>query len=235
MPGKDDMQVSFPDLPYEEDPDDAPKADPNKALLDQIAALNREVGELKRVPQAMAQDFTIAQRPNLNTKPDLKGLPDPVLEPEAYSTQLANRITTADENRRRISEWEQEQQRKANGRTEALWNDFSTAYPEHAKKRKAVEFIAAEVANEAAARGLNPERYMFGAPKQFMDDVVKRYDSEFGSPVAAQTPKDDDEDTRTTVLGARSTGGNRLLDEEPRPEDGFKALRDWQIKTGFHG
>lgn len=240
--------LTLPDFGTDEDDNDAS----NKAKADQpdtnaqLEALRAQVSELTRYKadaerlQAsnlalMSQPMVQTQPQMLPTEPDMKGLPDPVENPQQYAAEVAKRtsmaIQNAQKNERTVQASEQTAQQKLN----ALWTDFNTEYKELAKNPNVVKFAATEVANQAAARGMDVNRYMFANSKGFMKDVADYIQTNFAVKSAEDEDEDDVEETRTIGMFGGAEGGSRPTKQaEEGPGDAFADIRDFQRRTGWH-
>jgi hypothetical protein len=209
-----------------------------KALQDQIAKLSGDLDNQRQTNMAlMAQPMIQAapQAPSVN----MKNLPDPTLDPEAYAAEVAQRTTAY------IGQVQQLQQAQAasvgqsDRRVEALWQDFNEKYPQFSKNPDQVEFAATKVAERAKARGIDVGKYIFGAAPVFMADVAKEMEKVFGKPV---DPDADDEatgdDVRTAGIAGGQESGGRAVKAEDRgpafqPNSMFGDVQAWQARTGF--
>lgn len=243
----------------------APKSndDASAELLERIARLegqNTALMELaNRAPAYVAPHSggSPTQVDPAKLKIDLTGLPDAVDKPAEFAQELQTRMNAALEARTLALRTEFEGRSNQSSAADKLWANFAEAYPDHAAHRDRVEFIATKVAEEANARGLDLQRYMYGG-KQFIDDVAKRMDETFG-PIGGSgdddgddddTPArgmqrhgapmqrsrdDDDDDGRTAGIhgGMESGGAPSGRGAAPKAGDMVKDLQDIQKRSGF--
>lgn len=235
---KDDIFKDFA-LPQEwagTDEEDQPdeKPDPVKALEEQLAELQRKVGEEDLRRTAPAQQQQAPQRPPMF--PDLSNLPDPMEDAEGYAREVAARTVIHQEQKKRYEDYQRSVKDETDRRTEALWTDFATQFPEYAQRpedRDLVEFTARKLAQEAAARGIDVERYAFVHSDRFVADVGARMKKMF--PKGEQTREKPEAADRTTgIFGGMESGGTpagaRGGDKAPDMIDELQAI---QQRTGF--
>lgn len=141
-----------------------------QAANERLQADQRALLQQRAPVQQAPQDFTV---PELN----LDGLPDAFVDPAAYNKAFAERVAAharasaqADLARERAAQQEQASQA---GRVEQLWKGFETKHPDLAQHRDLIEFAAGKVVNDAVARNIDPDKYLFGTPDTFYEDVVK--------------------------------------------------------------
>jgi hypothetical protein len=240
-------RLIMPDLQWMETPEEKAEAqkaagtDANaqlKALQDQIAALKGDLENQSAANRAMMAQPLVQAAPQA-PKMDMTNLPDPTLEPEAYASEVARRTTAY------IGQVEQQRAAAAGAaqsetrRVDALWEDFTEKYPQYADKNDQVEYVATKLAQRAAARGLDVNKYVFGASGVFMSDVAKEMEKVFGKADTDTEAEDDEPDNRTAGLAGGQESGGRAVkpDEGPRsafaPGSMFGGIQDWQAKTGF--
>ncbi len=251
---QNDMSRQIPDLPFEIPAD---QADIKKA--GEGGEANTTVAELQAQLKAMREEFAreqkIAHETNLAlmqqapaqtqqflpTEIEMKGLPDPVSDPEAYASEVAKRTRQAFVNEQKNQQIVAAQAGNDNARVNALWEDFSEAYPEYAKDPSRVSYIAQKLAEKAKARGRDVNKYMFAASATFFSDAVKLYDKEFGRP-AGEEVDDDDEGSVLDADELRTSGipgGGPKSRAVPKDEEGeqgksiMDGIRSWQQKSGF--
>lgn len=211
-----------------------------QARLDKAERTNMAL--MSAAPRVEERDMRPA-----STEVDFSDLPDPVTYPKEYAAELTKRTqaafqaqVAAQERQRGVSATREQQAKQ-------LWDRFSTAHKEYASHQDRVEFAAAQVAQDAKARGIDLERYMFGpGADMFLEDVKKRMDDIFGAPGAGQKGKgkaqDDEEEEEDEQDDARSTsifGGLESAGRPGRPSkedvgDMIKELQDTQRKSGWY-
>ena len=110
---------------------------------------------------------------------------------------------------------------------DGLWSRFSDAHPDLAKYKGLVNVAAQEVAESATAKGLDGEKFMFGAGSaQFLDEVAEKVNATIKSikdgDEAGADPKKDPDNQPAPALGvlpglpvASSGGGDDGVDKEP--------------------
>jgi len=187
---------------------------------------------------------------------DLSGLPDPVADFEGYQKALSERISGAIQTgvktgiERHSSALTAEQEAKQ--KVDALFTDFSKLNPEYGKNADRVAFAAEKAVREAQARGLDGQKYIFGARDQFFKDVQAHYDSVFGKPTAPQEEDEGDEGDDTGALSDRtleqaatdgravavfggSPGGKGkgAAQQQEQKGDLLSDLKELQQKSGF--
>lgn len=246
------MQTTLDILNAGEGARDDKVAEPTLAdVQKQLTTLSADYAELRkeneayRANQAALLSGASYTKPEfLNAEPDLKDLPDPGEDSAKYGVELAKRFQTALGNKQHNDNLQMEQYRDAQTQRELLWQDFQTAYGDYAKDPQKIGIASEQVARIAKARKMDVDKYMFGAgQKQFMADVVTMHDKLFGKPVAPETEEDDEgddnEDNRTMgIFGGQESGGKPTAGKDTRtakePGGFTQAIREWQIKNGFH-
>lgn len=215
----------------------------NKQLEETNATLQRSTMQLMAAPP-VAQAVTSP----VNT-PAKDTLPDPTEDPQGYAKAVEAR---AEANARALVENERNRDRSAQTqkeRTDQLFADFGKKYPDIAKHKGRLEYVAGEVVKKAIARGVDGQKYIFQASDMFFDDVAKAYSEEFGeAPKKDTTPDGDsdpvsgdenDETNRTGgIFGGLESGhapSGKSKAPKVEPVSGMvKELQDIQMKTGFY-
>lgn len=226
----------------------APKADPVEEKDERdarIEELTRRLDELQKANLALMSSPAPTQTntPSPPKELDLSGLPDPVAEPEKYAAELNKRINENLNARlahvQSQTTLQQDQQKKFDD----LWKDFSAYAPEIAKYEKRVQFIASDLIADAKARGLDVNKYVFGAREQFFADINKAYEKEFGpiKPTNVEADEEEEEDTvedngrAAAIFGGLESGG-AVPKGRPNPKemgDMLQDIKDIQRRTGF--
>lgn len=212
------------------------------ALLEQIKGLNDRVERAERTnfalmqqPPAAAAVIPERKAPQL----DLKGLPDPSVDPEGYARGVLERtqqVVTAQVQDYTTSQRGELDRQKA---ADDLWARFAKTHEEYAEDQEKVEFAAQKVAGEAKSRGMDLQRYMFGpGSEQFMSDVARKMDEVFGKPGGGKDPDEEDEGSdegrSTSIFGGIESGGRPgARGRQEDAGDMLKDLREMQRKTGF--
>jgi hypothetical protein len=209
----------------------------NKKLESENESLRRSTMQLMATPLP-ATTSPVASTPAKDT------LPDPTEDPKGYAEAVR---ANAEREARAALEAERAKDRNevsAKQRTAQMFEDFARKYPEIAKYKGRVEYIAGELVKKAIARGMDGQKYVFGAQDMFFDDVAKAYNDEFGVPAKdtvtdGDDGKDDDPDEgRTGGIPGGLESGHTLSSgkKDPKPEGPsgmIKELQDIQLKTGF--
>jgi hypothetical protein len=248
----DPMLVTHPDLPFDQPAEEKTPAqqtvDTNatvETLKAQIAQMQSELAISNREKLALMTQAPTVQPQMRPTDVDLKGLPDPVTDPEKYAQEIAARTRQAlaneQHNAQQIKAAEGSQADKLN----ALWADFKEANPGYADESK-VRYIAQELAQKAQARGRDVQKYMFLTADTFFGDVTKLYDKTFGKPAGGVEAEPSDEDgsllddeaeVRTQgIPGGGPSGKSAAAVDEDKAAQGksmFDGLKSWQLKNGF--
>ena len=211
-----------------------------EALQAQIADLNRKLEE--RDTAFIRQDpVRVDVREQAKPLFDTKGLPDPVTQTEEYNSALAERIQQAIIRDREQNTLEVSARYEQENRADALYNDFVEKYEDYADEEK-VLFATQKVVNKARQRGIDVDRYMYGASDKFFRDVVKEYDGVFGKPGAqSQVDGDDDasdddgepDNSRAINLFGGQAGGQSGGKPKDKPTDMIKDIQDLQRASGF--
>lgn len=202
-------------------------------LLAKIAALEARLGSLS-APLPQRTEPTPPAAPGVLK---LDGLPDPTVDPEGYARELQTRM--ADHQRQQVdyNNWQNDQRKKEEGRTAALWQDFAIKYGDYAEDKAKAEFAAQQVAQRAMARNIDVGRYMFEHTDRFLAEVVQVYDQVFGKP--GQDEDEPDETTRPAtrtagIFGGQESGGKPAGGKQPPQSDMIKELHDVQRKLGLY-
>lgn len=190
------------------------------ARLDALEAQNRSLSEANRMlmmqpaPQAAPQQ---RQAPQFN----VQGMPDPVTDPTAYSAEMARRMMEYQSEVAAYNSAPAPQQTYANRN---LMEEFLESHPEYAPFRDRVEFIGLKVSNKAAKRGMDVNKYAFGATEQFFADAMQEYEKTFGKPGVV----DEDEDEGDEPDNSRSIS---MLSGQ-RHGEAFKAQKEGSESLG---
>ncbi len=162
-----------------------------------------------------------------------------VSDPEAYHSALETRIQSRIDSAVSVSERASADAAKSSGRIDALWNEFSATHPDHAENTKLTEFCATKVAEQADAKGLDLNTYMFTNSKQFFSDIVSEMNTMLPKPEekkAEGDPKkaEEDELNRTGgIFGGLETGGSPSSGQEEVGGDLISDLTELQRKSGY--
>lgn len=224
--------------------------DPAKELMERFSALTQQVDALAKANAALLQTQpkspgTALQEPKLDLS---TGMPDPQYDNEAYNREVAARVQgfiqakAQYDNNLQAQTREEAEDKKS--RADRLWADYKRLYPEKAEDSKRTLFAAQQVFDDARARGIDPEKYMFTHREQFLKDVATQYDAVFGP-----TKTDDDTleveigddrrvehgDTIRTmgVFGGQGAPAGRRKAKGEDPGDMIADLQAEQLKSGF--
>jgi hypothetical protein len=230
-------------LPWRDDPEDTRDSSQTRdtGQSDAVAALQRQIAELEagrkqdqRNLTALMSQPNYTQRPQFQTELDTKGLPDPIQEPDAYAREMTRRMNLAIEGRAQAQQYEASQQQAQSRKVNALWEEFQEKYPDYSDKYEQVEFAARKVAEKAAAKGLDVNKYMFGTSSLFMEDVAGELEKIFPSKSTETEEGDTSEDDASIgIFGGTASGGKPVAAPESET-DMFDDLKEWQLKTGFY-
>lgn len=246
----DILKQMYPDLMTSDDFEkkDEPKADPNAnaqvaELQAKLAALESQLSNVSRANSALSSQVTIPQPP-VPPQFDMSKAPDPVENPQGYAKFVMDAANAKIEYEKNAILYQQEMSRTQAERSNALWNDFSTKYKDYAADDEKVAIATQQVVAKARAKGIDPEKYMYGQSEIFMKDIVSEMDRLFGKAGAAASAgsdddDDDEDDVRTDVFGGANAGvGGAAAAKAQQPPERYgslsKDLMAWQEKTGFH-
>lgn len=234
--GWSDRQSAEPANP-EPDEDE----DKMKALEDKISALSSQLDNVSRTNTALltqAPQVTPRAEPVTAAALDMKGLPDPVTDPEAYNQQLSERIVKAVEasTARKLEAIaaEQNERNAQAGRANALWEQFEEQYPDLAPHRDYVEMAAQKVTERALASGMDVQRYMSAGSAQFLADVAKETKTRYGKAIEAETA-DDGDDEPATPQDPRQAMAEKMNGGEPAEGGNRTAGIAGGVPTGAPG
>ena len=235
------MGVKDITVTQEEAAKDEPKVVDVDALVARLDRLEQDNVSLQQSNLALMaapkqQTASVAVPPPVSIVADL---PDPVAEPENYSRMLEDRIIQRIDGAVSASENATAERARSSKQIEVLWDEFSNAYPDHAKNTKLTEFVATKVAETADAKGLNLDTYMFTNSQQFFKDIVSEMDVMLPK-VEPKEVKDDpkkaeeDELNRTGgIFGGLETGGSPSSGSDIVEGDLISDLTELQRKSGY--
>lgn len=194
------------------------------ALEARLTAQQKELDRVSRTNTALmstAPTFGVqpqGQGADGDPEISMEGLPDPVTDAQAYHRELSKRIaasiraqTERDNEERRAME---AAEATRNARTDALWEEFAQGHPELAEQKDLVSVCAAQVVQKAINRGMDPDKYMFGASEQFFADVEGEVEKRFGKALKAmkaEKGKKGEEDEQDDGTPAHIREANRAL------------------------
>lgn len=218
--------------------------DPQAELLAQIATLTQRVERAEATNMALMTQAPVQhtkQEPFQAPALDVSKLPSPIEDPSGYAQALQAHTQSVVSAYLTNAQGQNSAESDQKNRLEKLWGRFEDKYEDYAGNQERVEFATLQVANEARARGLDLNRYMFGASDQFLDDVAKKMDTIFGKPNAKEEEEDEkternSPDGRTGgIFGGMESGGKPARGRQT--DDGgdmIKEIHDIQIKSGFY-
>lgn len=219
-----------------------------KALEDTLKDKDRTIAALLTNP-ATVVDTSALGRDDPAPGVDLKGLPDPVIDPEGHEKALSERISKAISDNiahdRRARDAENRASSTQASRTENLWERFGDKYEDLAEDPDIVELAATKAAKAAEAKGMDLQRYIFGAGDTFLDDVATRVrglrskmgldaDDEPGGVGGASDEDEGEEEVRTQgIFGGVESGGKPAPGAKPPGGTMIDDLQAIQRRTGF--
>lgn len=198
---------------------------------DRVAELEDALKELRAQREEERSDALLSQphtgwqsqvtETPVEVNPNTIQLPDPALDPDGYANAVQRRAELAVDNKRNRETRQRKFEEDIDTKVSDLWADFGVEYPDIADKRDRVDFVATKIVKKATAKGLDINRYMFGAGRtRFMQDVALEYTNIFGEP---EPDEDDYEDnsrsyrsSARTTRRPRSSNRNRQEDDEGR-------------------
>lgn len=231
-------------------------------LANQLADLQKQNAELARTQMQLLTNPNWQSENNFNVQledPNKVVLVDPALDPDGFARGVTERTRIVSENARKQFELDNRRSLTVKERADNLKRAFAERYPELADDDERIDFISTRVAQEAQARGVNVERYMFQTTDKFVDDVAKRYVKVFGEPEEEDADdnfedrrpasrvrtkrnsrnrnrsEDDDMVSRTSgIFGGTESGGRptKNRDEESGPGM-IEDIQEIQKKSGF--
>lgn len=206
----------FEDVDNENGPRPLEDADKVKDLEDRLAKLQerldaRDDGLDYLAPTRVQSQ--VSEGPQIVDPNSIK-LPDPALDPDGFAEANQKRTQVILDNDRRRNEFTSKRNNDISAKVDDLWDSFGDKFPSMAENKDRIEYIASQLAADAAKRGVDPQHYMFGTKNRFMKDVAKKYVEIFGEP-----DKDDDDDfednsRRETGRRPQRRANNRNREEE---------------------
>lgn len=202
------------------------------ALLAKIDALEKRLGDAASAPQYPMVNQQVQQQQQhvtpADVRVDLKDMPDPATDMEAYNSELAKRVNTAVQAQTQAVGTRLTQQFEQRTATDRLWNGFREKHPEWAKYEPLVETVAKRVVSDADAKGVDLQKYMFSQPDLFYSDLDKALSASYGKLLDDAEEEEGDEgddNNRTSGLagqpgvsagkgkGAGEPKGGSMLDD----------------------
>jgi len=218
-------------------PNTPPKTVDTSELLAKIDALEKRLGNTQAEPQypmlatGSPQQQQTRHATPADVKVDLKDMPDPATDLEAYNRELAQRVNAAVQAQTQAVGQQLSQQFEQRTATDRLWNGFREKHPEWAKFEPLVETVAKRVVSDADARGVDLQKYMFSNPDLFYQDLSKALDAGYGKLLAEGGDEDEDTDeggddnNRTMDLGGQPSA-NRARKAGGDPAKGAPSMLD---------
>ena len=199
----------------------------NAALIERISRLEGSLEEARArgpyaAPAQPAQNQTrVAAK---DVKFDPTGLPDPLEDKDKYNSELAIRINAAMAAQAEAVRQEVTQKFQGEGASERLWNGFTKQHSEWADYPELVETVAVRVTQDAIAKGIDPQKYMFQNTEAFYADVAKQLNDRYGAVVEGredngfvqpdrlprrqrQTDPNEDDGRAVATFGGQESGG----------------------------
>ena len=246
---KNDMTVIHADLPFDQGEEDKAAGAPQSQdtvlaeLRAQIAGMQSALEQTKRENMALMTQAPVAQPQFKPTEVKLDDLPDPVSDPKAYGEALVARTRQSIINEQHNQNLQNAAGAASERDLQNLWQDFVEGHPDYADETK-VRFIAQELAQKAAQRKRDVNKYMFVTTETFFSDVTKLYDKTFGAPKAAGVEVEPDEGSLLDADEGRTAGipgGGPSSKSAAQPNEDamaqgksmFDGLKSWQLKNGF--
>lgn len=160
---------------------DAPEGE--KKVPDQgekLDALFKELEAMKRQNQDLRKDvlrLSLIGPAEEDREPaipevDMSDLPDMYQDPEGFKQGYASRVAAA----ARANPGPQRRERNV----DELWNQFRSSYPEVAANPEMVEVAVKKAMSKGEAKGYDMQRYMFGHPEMFFEDIIDEHNRIFG-------------------------------------------------------
>jgi len=227
-------------------------------LLGKLNAMQEQLDAEQRArAQSSSMRTNVSAPIQVGTAPELslENLPDPVTDSKAYAAELIKRGREHD---RAMQNWEEQRKQAASpqpmGDPDALWQDFSDAYPAYVEDEDLINVATVKAAKRLTQRGVDITKYMYANSDLFFKDIVREYEKTFGKPkddnddidgreqlerpapqraTSRASDVDDGDDGRTEgILGGAESGGIRPQGK-PKPGDFIKDLQDMQRGSGY--
>jgi hypothetical protein len=209
----------------------------------------RSYESVRAAPPPQAVPVAVPEEPKLN----LQGLPDPVVDKDAYAAEIVKRSI---EYQNSVASFQKQRSDAATpkpmGDPDALWDDFIKTYPDYAADETRIRFATAEVAKKLGKKGVDAQRYMFLRSDQFFKDITKEYDDVFGAPAdddeaepprrrkvatkSAEAEEDDETGRDAGIFGGQPLGSPETQQAQERSPVGdmIKDIHDLQRKSGYY-
>jgi len=187
----------------------------SEALLARIDALekqNNALQERREYPMlapAAPQERRVGPG---DMKLDLvTNMPDRDVDPEGWAREQQTRIAAFAQSQAQAARQEVEGRFEQRAAADRLWAGFASKYPGWAKYEPLVETVASRVANDAQGRGVDLQKYMFGSPELFYQDLDTALKASYGKLLEDADEElgddgDDGEDEGATPMDGRTAG-----------------------------
>lgn len=224
----------------------------SEALLARIDALeqqNRALQDKREYPM-MAPAAAQERRVNpADLQLDLvTNMPDRDVDPEGWAREQQTRIAAFAQSQAQAARQEVEGRFEQRAAADRLWAGFASKYPGWAKYEPLVESVASRLANDAQGRGVDLQRYMFGSPEMFYQDLDTALKASYGKLLEDADEELDDEgeedegDVIPGVTDGRTAGINANVEtpkrgtgeEKPKSGDMFDDLKAVQRAMGIY-
>lgn len=168
-----------------DDDDEVQEEKKGPSQEERLEALFNELGSLKKENASLRQDvLRLALTPTpryepeeVDEGPDLKGLPDFNMDPDAHMKERDKRIAAyAVERANAIKRPEQ----NAAERNDKLWKQFQEAYPDLSKDEERIEIAIRKAVDLGKTKGYDMEKYMYMHSDVFFEDIAREHDRFFG-------------------------------------------------------
>ncbi len=193
----------------------------------QLADLIKRVDQLSNDNAALRQQqlHTQHQPPQQQVyvaaqQPQQEQMPDPVIDPQGHGKWLEKRIENLTKAGIEAYKKQQEAATNSSSSYDTLWNDFTTIDGNEAwaDKPEMVQVASLKVAKKAAAKGLDPEKYMLQNSDMFFKELRETLETDFGKP-----EEDDDENEEAMPEGDEIDRTAGLMGGQPAPVNKVKS------------
>lgn len=226
-------------------------------LIERIAYLEGQMKAAEATNRLLMAEPPVAKPAALgpqDVKFTLDGLPDVVEDHAGYQKALQERIASFVQAQVAAVKQDVNSQTEAQTRSQRLHKQFFDAHPEWEDHQEVVGLVARQVAEEAVASGINPERYMTLNAQQYIADVNKRLTERYGALIADADESETDDakaglnadprhgtplfgepapDGRTAGIAGGVESGGKPAPGKAAGKDMIGDLQDLQMKTGF--
>lgn len=234
--------------PWEDDPADKVEAEKDEAkaqvqsLTEQLAKMQAQIDGYARqdayrsfqsAPAVTQGQQSVGQVAPKNL--DLKGLPDPLTEPDKWQGEMQRRVEdfVAQQQAQLKAEQmaSQEQTKLAND----LWGGFKKAQPDWAEHEMLVEAAAGRVSQSLLSRGVNVVQLMKQQPDLFYSEVAGMLEKQYPN-LKGKAGADEDEGEETepaVVFGGQAGGkGGSLASDVAAAQSVEQSNKEWLRELG---